>query len=313
MGFWQGLNEGFTYTMEQKARKKEREEEIALRKQEREEARAEAREMFMLQTTESRRDNLLGLFAKREQEKAAAGALTGQAQSFFSRLEGVDDPRVEALMASPAVAAELEATVREIEVERAKSDLDLPPLRGEVLLDLLTVKAPDGSVRPVSFGLDEILEMDLSDRGSYERTMLELGSPEPRPYATVNPEAYRKVDPKVLEEGRKVFDQEVIRLARGMQAAVGEDATEFAEIEGLLTGYNEEGSAARVALQDMFGMQAFENLAKSDNPYIQNIEQDPQLSRFSAVAKLNMILSDPKATPEEKARAEALLRRLKDK
>lgn len=328
MGFWQGLNEGITEVMAQRERKRELEarrqevlEEREYRSREAEAERAARREDFMLQLQESRRDNLLTVFAKREQEKAEAAALRGKAQALFDRLGEVDDPRVAALAEDPRTAAELEDKIREIEKARAENDLDLPPLQGQVLLDLLVVQNPEtGSVGAVDITLDDLLEMDMSNRSAYEQTALALATPQPRVDATISPEAYRTPDPKRLEEGREFFNQEILRLANERLAALEANAVdadgnkmpvpEADEIRSMLSGFATEGSAERFALMDMFGPQAFANLATTDNRYIQNLEQDPQLSRYSTQYKLQVIISDPEATDEEKARAQELLNRL---
>lgn len=310
MGFWQGINEGLTYSLEQKARKQERQQELDLRKQERAEDKANAREMFMLQTAESRRDAMLSLYVKKEQEKSEVAALTGKANMFLGRLEGIDDPRVAALAKDPRTAAELEDQLKNIEVEAAKNDVDLPPMQGEALLDLLTVyDSKSGSVAPVGVTFEDLLSGDFSNQETYYQTAAALSAPAPRVTATIDAEAYRLRDPKKLEEGKKAFDQEVLSAASERLAEVKDDPTASSEIQGLMEGYAKEGSAERFALMDMFGQQAFANLAALDNPYVQNLEEDPTLSRYSAMWQLQGILNDPEATEEEKAKAQELLGR----
>jgi len=310
MGFWQGLNAGIKGIQEEKARKEERQQEIDLRKAEIEEQRKYDKDMFMLKTAESRRDALLTLFAKGEQEKAEAKALTGKAQSFFGRLGDVEDPRVAALANDPRTAAELEDQIRDIEIEAAKSGVELPPLQGEALLDMLTVYDPSsGSVSSVGITFDDILSGDYSDPETYYKTAAALSAPIPRVSATISPEAYRKYDPKTLEEGRKAFDQEVLRLAN-QTLQTTEDAGENADLRALIENFGKEGAAEKFALMDMFGQQAFASLAESGNPYIQNLEQDPQLSRYSTMFQLNRVIADPEASEEEKAKAQELLTRL---
>ena len=311
MGFWQGLNAGIKGVQEERTRKQERQQEIDLRKAEIEEQRKYDRETFMLQTAESRRDSLLTLYVKKEQERAEAEALTGKAQSFLGRLGDIEDPRVAALARDPRTAAELEDKIQGIEIKAAEAGVELPPLQGEALLELLTVyDSGSESVSSVDVTFDDLLSGDFSDVGTYYETAAGLSIPTPRVTATLNPEAYRMYDPEVLEEGRKVFDQEVLRLANiALDAAAG-NANEEAKIRPLIEGYAKEGSGERFALMDMFGQQAFAGLAESGNPYIQDLEQDPQLSRYSAMARLNLILADPEATEEERAMAQELLTRL---
>jgi hypothetical protein len=310
MGFWQGLNAGIKGVQEERTRKEERQQEIDLRKAEIEEQRKYDRETFMLQTAESRRDSLLTLYVKKEQEKAEAEALTGKAQSFLGRLGDIEDPRVAALARDPRTAAELEDKIQGIEIKAAEAGVELPPLQGEALLELLTVyDSGSESVSSVDVTFDDLLSGDFSDVGTYYETAAGLSIPTPRVTATLNPEAYRRYDPETLEEGRKAFDQEVLRLANESLGATG-DTGENADLRALIEGYSKENSAERFALMDMFGQQAFAGLAESGNPYIQNLEQDPQLSRYSAMARLNLILADPEATEEERAMAQELLTRL---
>jgi hypothetical protein len=310
MGFWQGINRGFAAVQEEKTRKRERQEELDLRKAEREEQRKYERETFMLQTAEGRRDTLLALYVKKEQERAEAGALTGKAQSFLGRLGDSEDPRVAALAGDPRTAAELEDQIRAIEIDAAKSGVELPPLQGESLLDLLTVyDSGTKTVAPVQVTFDELLSGDFSNTETYYETAAALSQPTPRIDVKINPEAYRKYDPKTLEEGRKAFDQEVLSLANQALTDAAGDADKSSDIKSLIDGYATQGSAERFALMDMFGQQAFVSLAETGNPYVQNIEQDPQLSRYSTVYQLNRVIADPEATEEEKAKAQELLAR----
>lgn len=311
MGFWQGINRGFAAVQEEKIRKGERQQEIDVRRTEIEEQRKYDRETFMMQTAESRRDSLLGLFVKQEQERAEAGALAGKAQSFLGRLGDIEDPRVAALARDTRTAAELEEKILGIEVKAAEAGVELPPLRGETLLELLTVyDSGSESVSSVDVTFDDLLSGDFSDVGTYYKTAAGLSAPTPRVTANLSPQAYRMYDPKTLEEGRKAFDQEVLRLAN-QSLAEREDAGESADLRALVEGYGKEGSAEKFALMDMFGQQAFAGLVESGNPYIQNLEQDPQLSRYSAMTQLNRIIADPDATEEEKSKAQELLTRLK--
>lgn len=284
MGFWQGLNAGLTAVQEEKTRKKERQEELDLRKTERDEQRAYEREMFMLQTKEARRDSLLGMYVKKEQEKAEAGALSGKASMFLGRLEGVDDPRVAALAKDARTAAELEDQLKNIEIEAAKKGVDLPPLQGEALLDLLTVYDPKSdSVAPVGVTFEDLESGDFSDPGTYYQTAAALSAPTPRVSASLNAEAYRMYDPKTLEEGKKAFDQEVLRAANKRLAEVKDDPTASSEIQGLMEGYAKDGSSEQLTLREMFGHQAFANLTAMDNPYVQNLDKDPTLAPYIAV------------------------------
>lgn len=320
MGFWQGLNQGLGVVQEEKARKREletRQQEIEterdIRKQEREEDRKFAREDYMTGLIESRRDALIGVFAQKQAEKAAAQALTGKANLFLGRLEGSMDPRVAALANDPATAAALEDRAIAIETARAEKGIELPPLQGEILLDLLTVQVSDtGQVKPVDVDIEDLMSMDLTDRTQYEKLMIDLSRPTTRVYADISPEAFRIPDPKRLEEGRKLFDMEVLRAANAYLTENAGDASIDEKMRPLIEGYAKEGSAERFALQEQFGAAAAANiLTMENNPYVQDISKDWQLAPFVGQAYTNIeqqnlkTIVDNPATPADQ-RQEAI-------
>ena len=289
MGFWQALDAGLTARLEEQARQKERQQEIDLRKAEREEERKYERELFMEKVKQDRITTALTQRLKTTQELSKAEQeAAADASAFLSRLEGVDDPRVAALANSPLVAARLERELVEIEKKAASQGLrNMPLLRGEALLELTTVSLPEGGVAPISLpSIDDILGRDLGDEETYFTTMQEVSQTPSTGTATLNPEAYYIPDPKVLEEGRKAFDQAVLRLANAAMSAADEqgDAGLSSNIRAKLEEYGKEGSAGRIALMDQFGQQAFATLAAMDNPYIQDIQRDPMLSSYAIVS-----------------------------
>ena len=311
MSFLTGFVEGVKDLSAERERKEARQQEIDLRKKERDEDKAFQRETFQTQLLESRRDNLFQLKLKREQEGQEATKLTSTAQSFLDRIGQSDDPKVAIIAANPALAAQLESEVRKIEIARAESDLDLPPLSGQVLLDLITVQDPKtGEVSPVEIDLETIESLDMSDRTQYERMILDLARPQRVADGRISPEAYRKIKPEVLKEGREVFDQEVLRLANQALNAAKDDPNLFSQLSKMLGEYSTEGSAGRMAIRDMFGAAAMEALQVLDSPYIQNMEDDPQLQRYTVIAELNRIATDPTASEEERERAKAILNRV---
>jgi hypothetical protein len=323
MGFWQGLNEGLTYVMEDKARKKEladakqeRMDERAAAQAEKSADRAYQREQMLFQLNEGRRDNLLGLFAKQEAEKAESQKLTGQAQAFFSRVgeDAIEDPKVQALLKNPRLAAQLEEQALALEKDMATKGVDAPPLRGQNLLDALAVFDPDtGTVAASNITLDDLMSLDMSDHSNYEQTMLDLSrTQDGGGYATIKPDAYRVADPKKLEEGRKMFDQLVLRQAQADLASIDEASGEWADLKAQIDGYREENSAERLAIQDKYGYNVYKTLLGTDNPYIQGLKSDPQFGQFStmytAEAQLRAILTDPEASQADKDGAAARLR-----
>ena len=289
MGFWQGLDAGLTAHLEEKARQKERQQEIDLRIAERDEVRKYERDLFMEQVKQDRITAALTERQRTYSEIATANReAAADAAAFLTRLEGVDDPRVAALAESPLVAANLEKELRKIEVTAASSGLrNMPLLRGEALLELTTVSLPEGGVAPIELpSIEDILGRDLGDEEAYFTTMQEVSQKPVTGTATLNPAAYYVPDPEVLEEGRKAFDQAVLRAANSAMTAAQQqgDAGLSSDLRAKIEGYGKEGSAERFELMDMFGQQAFASLITMDNPYIQDIQSDPMLSTYSIIS-----------------------------
>lgn len=269
MGFWQGLYAAQSAEMERNA--------VAA---ENEKSRAYDREKFQEQLKEGYRDNLFALALKRGESTALSGEVRAKAQSLLSRLEGVDDPRVGALRDNPAAAAQLEDQLHAMEIKAQGSDVNLPPLSGMDLLDMTTIILPDsGEVKVVDVSLEDIA--GVSSRDEYERMASELSTPTGGGgYVTLKPKAYRIPDPKNLEEGRKLFDQEVLRAANEELARVAGDVGASATLESLIANYGKEGGAERFQLRELFGPQAWMKLATLDSPYVRNLKDDAQLSPY---------------------------------
>ena len=289
MGFWQALDAGLTARIEEKTRKDERQQEIDLRAAERAEDRKYERELFVEKV---KQDRITAALTKRletyQETSTAEKEAAADAAAFLSRLEGVDDPRVAALANSPLVAANLERELRKIEIDASTKGLrNLPLLRGEALLELTTVSLPEGGVAPVELpSIEDILGRDLGDEEAYFTTLQEVSQTPRTGTATLDPAAYYVPNPEVLEEGRRVFDNEVMKLATNAMNAADQqgDATLSANLRAKLENYGKEGSAERFALMEMFGKSAAKSLVMMDNPYIQDIQRDPILSDYSLIS-----------------------------
>jgi hypothetical protein len=309
-GFATGLSDELRRQDEIKLAKQQRQEELDLRRQEREEERAFQRQMFQEKILESRRDTLFQLLGERKKSSAEAASYVSKAQGLVKRFEGLeDDPRLNAILSNPVAAAALEDQLYEIEKKRAESDLDLPPLSGAALLDMITVETPQGFV-PVEISVDDILSMDVGDRAAYEGAILDLSRTAPSAEVRLSPEAYRRIDPNTLKEGRAAFDQEVIRMANQALSSVSKDPEAFTRLNKLIEDAGKEGSPGMIALRDMFGAQALSALQALDSPYIQNLQQDPQLDRYFKILELSRIANDPSYSEEDRLRAQELMQRL---
>lgn len=299
MGVWEGVWLALQDRDEQRRIKEDREYE---------------REKFEKTLLEKRRDTLLPLLLERQKAvNEGAQEYLGASQAFASRFKGVEDPRVEAILSDPKTAAELETKIAEIERARAEQDVELQPLRGPALLEALTVYNPKtNSVSVVDYSYEDIVNANLLDDQTYEKTFLDLSTPtaSQQPFVSISPELYRTPQTETLEPGREAFDQEVLRLANAARNVVADDPGASGNLTALIEGYKEENSAERFALRDMFGAQAMSSLIAAQNPYVQNLEKDPILSRYTNMYKLTQIINDPEASEQDRQRAAELLARL---
>lgn len=305
MGFWQGMNEGLTYVLDKKAAEASEEKQYAF-----------IREEYQRKLIDGRRDKLLELRIARGGDSKEANEVTNQAKAFFARLgeDVLTDPRAQALLKSPTLAAQLQEQVSAIEVSRAKEGLDAPPLQGQNLLDLLTIYDTEtDTVAPAALSVDEILALDVSNPATYEEAVLGLTNTQgDSAYATINPNAYLMVDPKKLEEGRKLFDEFVLQEAQTALLNIGEEDTAAkSDLLGLIEGYKVADSTERMKLQDQFGYSAYKKLRETNNPYIQDFKSDPKFDRFRlkyAEDQARAILADPEASQNDIDGANAWLK-----
>lgn len=92
MGFWQGINRGFTAVQEEKARKRERQQEIDLRKAEREEIRAYERGLWNEKILHEQTMATVPLIIEKMKERDVLAGKRSQLGAFFeTRLEDVPD------------------------------------------------------------------------------------------------------------------------------------------------------------------------------------------------------------------------------
>jgi hypothetical protein len=306
MGFWAGMNEGLTYVLDKKAAKETEDRAYAFKEKE-----------YQRTLADGRIDKLIELKAARVERDREASVVTGDAQALYSKFgeEDLSDPRAQALLNNPALAAQLYEKVAAIEAERAKAGINAPPLQGQNLLDIFTVyDAETDTVAPADLTIDEIMERDVSDPAVYEQAVLDLtGTQGGGAYVTINPSAYYVPDPKKLEEGRTAFNELVLQEAqRELKGLSGDDNSAAAsDLQGQIDNYKTENSVERLELQDKYGYSVYKKLRATDNPYIQDFKNDPQLGRFHfmyAEEQARAILADPEASQADLDGASAWLR-----
>lgn len=310
MGFWQGLNAGFTAVEEQRTRKREREEDIKLRKEEIAEQRAFEREAFMMRIKQDR----LGILQERELERRAqegeAQRVSTEALSFFNRLEGVDPEVVKLYQSNPMYAAQAEQAVREAEKKRAEAGQTGAKLAGNLLVEMIPPPSPQ--MQKPTIDISDFENLNVTDDATYFDLLGQTSMPAQQT-PLVNPELYRVANPKILEEGRLQFDTKVLQLALAEKERLNTDETrvEFSEFSDKLKNYKEAGSPDRVEILQSFGPAALADLMSMDNPYLQDLTNTPEFTAIvpaaTEILKLRNGIQDPNVSEEDKDRARAIL------
>ena len=329
MGFWQGLNEGLTYVMEDKARKKEleaarqeraaeRQADIALEEKRFQRGKEEAAALRLEENKMRMRDALVPLYVQRQQEIDAATKVTAGASQLYDIFGDSTDPKVVALRNNPQVADAIWTEINKRREEAAKSGVILS-IDLQTLLDNLVVKG-SGEVVPVT--LDAAL-IDVTDFEGYVSSVSKLSTPLTSATAILSPEYGLIPNAKNLEEGRKLFDTNLYTIAGQQRDALladsqtdttGEKQKAWDKLNNTIQAATKGDAAAVATLRDTYGQQAFEATVATDNMYTAAIVDTPEFAPFAETynlkAQLVGILSDPTATDTDKATAKDKLAQL---
>lgn len=330
MGFWQGLNEGLTYVMEDAARKKEleaarqeraseRQADIALEEKRFQRGKEEAAALRLEENKTRMRDSLVPLYVKRQQDIDAATAVTASASQLYDILGDSTDPKVVALRNNPQVADAIMTEINKRREEAATKSGVILSIDRQTLLDNLVVKG-SGEVVPVS--LDAAL-IDVTDFEGYVSSVAKLTTPLTTATALLSPEYGFIPKPENLEEGRKLFETNLFTIAGQQRDALladsqtdttGEKQKAWNSLNNTIQAADKGDAAAVATLRDTYGQQAFEATVATDNRYIAAIADTPEFAPFAETynlkAQLVGILSDPTATDTDKATAKDKLAQL---
>lgn len=329
MGFWQGLNEGLTYVMEDKARKKEleaarqeraaeRQADIALEEKRFQRGKEEAAALRLEENKNRLRESLVPLYVQRQQEIDAATKVSAGASQLYDIFGDSTDPKVVALRNNPQVADAIWTEINKRREEAAKSGVILS-IDLQTLLDNLVVKG-SGEVVPVT--LDAAL-IDVTDFEGYVSSVSKLSTPLTSATAILSPEYGLIPNAKNLEEGRKLFDTNLYTIAGQQRDALladsqtdttGEKQKAWDKLNNTIQAATKGDAAAVATLRDTYGQQAFEATVATDNMYTAAIVDTPEFAPFAETynlkAQLVGILSDPTATDTDKATAKDKLAQL---
>lgn len=314
MGFWQGINEGLTYVMEDKARKKELEAARQERIDERqanlnlEETRYK-RELAQRETeykrnrTDSWADSLVKLQVQKELDDRTAKTMTAGAKSFIDKLGDSNPELSAALAANPSVAAALEEQRASAEMEAKKHGLAFP-YQGETLANMINWS----STGEATLAPPPPINLTPQTQEEYVQSVATLATPsQPTIAATLNADVFFVPNPDNLKKGEELVDTKVLDLANQKLKSMGEDAEGYAELKNKIDQYSTADSAGRIELQKEFGLPAYQEVVGMNNIYTQGIDKSPRFTDFANITYLQSVIAAQDSTQDEKTRAAKLL------
>lgn len=323
MGFWQGLNEGLTYVMEDKARKQElaaarqerldeRQANIDLQTRQYEIQKADAAALRAEERANRLQEIALPLYIERKKQEAEVNRVTAGAENLYNIFGGSEDPKVVALRNNPLVADALwkEITARREAASSKGVKLSIDP---QTILDNIVI---NGSGEPISI----LSEEDFPEITNFEdlaTAAAKYSEPVTTVSAELSPEYGFIPDPTNLKEGRDLFKQNLFAVAGQERDRIlkeaGEDPTgegqkAYGEISKLMEAASTD-AAARASLEAMFGQKAFDMTASMGSAYTIALTETPEFGSYATqykadTARLQEIVSDPAATPEQKTVAQ---------
>jgi hypothetical protein len=330
MGFWQGLNEGLTYVMEDAARKKELEAARQERTAERqanidiEEARYQrSRTDAASDRLEANKQRLqeiyLPLAVEAAQKDKEARAISSKAQELLDILGDSKDPKVTAMRNNPQMTAGIMDTLLKRQEEAAADGRTLSFDRQTLLANIhITGSGEAVPIEPMN------ALVDITDFSSLTTAIANLPTYKPTAEGRVEAAYGFNPDAKNLDEGRRVFETNMFTLAGQQRDALlkepqtdttGEKQKAWSSLNNIIETASKGDAAAVATLKDMYGQQAFETVVATDNRYTAAIVDTPEFAPFAqnldpVRVDLVKVLSDPTATETDRAMARDKLTQL---
>lgn len=314
MGFWQGVNEGLTFVMEEKARKKELE-------QAREDRKSEFQQQIDLEETrykrgrqdqlaDEKRSNsqqftnaLIDYKVKADEEVRAAKTITDNARQLITRLGDANPELSQALIDNPIVADQLGQRV--LAAEKKAQESGHPVVySGKPLADLIdyskeTNQATLAEPAPINYEPKDIQEFLKA------REAIASSIPKATISAVLKPEIDYIPDETVLKKGEEVVKQKVLDLAtRDLKATGQEDPNDpasvaqskkanFNTLDAAMKSFTDENSPGYKILMDRYGLQAYTQVRGMDNPYTIGIEKNPLYQDYENILTAQAMLASP--------------------
>lgn len=273
--------------------------------------------LFNQEKREKQEQTLLDLMLKRQDDNAEVSKYTNAVSAMRSRLtdsEGNLLPGADAILSDPRAAFSAYEQVMKAEQYAKENLTEAPPLRGQFLLDSITVFSEDGTrvAAPQSF-YEDFISGDIS----FEEAYVGLATPSTpaEPIVELSPEVYYKPDPSRLKLGEEAFKSFALQELNKDLQTVRDDPTKSAELQSLYESYKKDpdGPAAS-EIFDKYGLKVYERLVQEESPYLAEFEKNPKFmdlrEMYEKVKKLRAIIESPTTTQEQKDKAQEFLTRM---
>lgn len=299
MGFWQGMNEGLTFVIEEKARKTELEQARQERVAERQFSIDLEQTRYDRASADRVREVMFQLRMDKGTRDAEGEKLKQEAAPLWQLYEGSDNPKLEDLKASPAAAAKTYAIVSDLMEKAAAASV---PMDRETALSFVFINA-SGEVESTAPNLDmESYESTWEGAAAY-RKALETPT-EPNVVVSVNPEAYTRTSTENIKVATDAFNKNILAAANAELAAMDPmDTTGQSQLMKLIEGFKNTDSQQYYTLASRYGQTAYNMLVAPGDEFALAASKAPQfmnykIDRQATIEAAKMILDDPTSTPE---------------
>ena len=311
MGFWQGMNEGLTFVLEEKARKKELEDARQERAAERQFNIDLEQTRYDRASADRFREVMFQLRMDKDTRDAEVEKLKQKAAPLWQLYEGSKNPKLEELKASPAAAAETYAIVTDIMEKAAAASV---PMDIETALSFVFINS-SGEVESVAPDLNmENYEPTWEGAAAYRRATETVT--QPNVVVSVDPKAYARTSTENIRVVSDAFNKTVLAAANADLARLApDDVTGKANLMNLIEGFGNTDSQQYFTLASAYGQTAYNMLVAPGGEFALAAQSAPQfrvyeIDRQATIEAAKMTIDDPSSPPAAIEAARADLRQL---
>jgi hypothetical protein len=298
MGFWQGMNEGLTFVLEEKARKKELEAARQERAEERQASITLEEVRYKRQGEDRVRETMYNLRMDKATRDAQSEGLKAEAAPLWQLYEGSDNPKLKMLETSPAAAAKAYALVSDLMEKSAAASV---PMDRETALDFIFINS-SGEVESVAPDLNmENYEPTWEGAAAYRKATEAVT--QPNVVVSIDPQAYTRTSTGNIEVATDAFNKGILAAANADLAAMDPEATEDkSKLIGLIEGFGNTDSQQYYTLAEKYGQTAYNKIVAPGDEFAIAAESAPQfmgykIDRQATIEAAKMTIDDPSSTP----------------